>query len=251
MKNIIMKDRGFTLMEVLVALFIGSMVTIALISMWKASSIQTAQAQRQTLVRNDISIFLRSFYLDFSESDEILCPHFNTNEWGTECPEGVFIGVKNMGIYLSDSNNYMLRSLQSGKDNDVSKSYDDRLESGVMPPKYIVYYRKEETKGSKVIPSLYRCEIPINLTDINSALNIDTEISKIINKSDLSSNDSCSLVLPYVEKFEMEQKSVAYGEFDIAKADYFVNIKVVREFEGKVPPIYIDFQRYFTKMGGA
>ena len=34
MKN----NKGFTLMELLVAVFIGSMVTIALVSIWKAAT---------------------------------------------------------------------------------------------------------------------------------------------------------------------------------------------------------------------
>ena len=70
-----MKDkRGFTLMELLVAVFIGSMVTIALVSIWKAASLQTSSGQRQSIIRNNLSIFLRSLHKDITEADVIVYP---------------------------------------------------------------------------------------------------------------------------------------------------------------------------------
>ena len=45
-------EKGFTLMELMAAIFIGGMVTAALILIWKTASIQTSQGQRQTIRRN-------------------------------------------------------------------------------------------------------------------------------------------------------------------------------------------------------
>lgn len=70
MKN----NKGFTLMELLVAVFIGSMVTIALVSIWKAASLQTASGQRQSVIRNNLSMFLRGIHKDITEADVIIYP---------------------------------------------------------------------------------------------------------------------------------------------------------------------------------
>ena len=75
MKN----DKGFTLMELIVAIFIGSMVTAALVLVWKTSSVQTSQGQRQTIVRNQVSNFQRQLYRDFHSADIITYPPVGTN----------------------------------------------------------------------------------------------------------------------------------------------------------------------------
>lgn len=75
MKN----DKGFTLMELTVAIFIGSMVTAALILVWKTASVQTSQGQRQTIVRNQVSNFQRQLYRDFYSADIITYPPVGTN----------------------------------------------------------------------------------------------------------------------------------------------------------------------------
>jgi len=67
-------NKGFTLMELLVAVFIGSMVTIALVSIWKAASLQTSSGQRQSIIRNNLSIFLRGMHKDITEADVIVYP---------------------------------------------------------------------------------------------------------------------------------------------------------------------------------
>ena len=40
-------------MELLVSIFITGMVMLSLVAMWKTSSNQTAQAQRQSIIKND------------------------------------------------------------------------------------------------------------------------------------------------------------------------------------------------------
>ena len=61
-------------MELLVAVFIGSMVTIALVSIWKAASLQTSSGQRQSVIRNNLSMFLRGIHKDITEADVIIYP---------------------------------------------------------------------------------------------------------------------------------------------------------------------------------
>lgn len=73
MKN----NKGFSLMELLAAIFIGGMVTAALVLIWKTSSTQTVQGQRQTIVRNQLSNFQRQFYRDFYGADIITYPTSN------------------------------------------------------------------------------------------------------------------------------------------------------------------------------
>lgn len=73
-------SKGFTLMELLVAVFIGSMVTISLVSIWKGASLQTSQGQRQSIIRNNLSLFLRGIHKDITESDVILYPNTALSE---------------------------------------------------------------------------------------------------------------------------------------------------------------------------
>ena len=58
-------NKGFTLMELVAAIFIGGMVTAALVLIWKTASTQTSQGQRQTIIRNQVSNFQRQLYRDF------------------------------------------------------------------------------------------------------------------------------------------------------------------------------------------
>ena len=71
-------NKGFTLMELVAAIFIGGMVTAALILIWKTASVQTSQGQRQTIIRNQISNFQRQLYRDFYGADIITWPNANT-----------------------------------------------------------------------------------------------------------------------------------------------------------------------------
>ena len=72
-------EKGFTLMELMAALFIGGMVTAALVLVWKTASVQTSQGQRQTIIRNQISSFQRQLYKDFAAADIIASPPRNSN----------------------------------------------------------------------------------------------------------------------------------------------------------------------------
>ena len=81
--------KGFTLVELLVAMFISGMVTVALVSVWRGASMQTSQAMRQSVIRNNFSIFLRGLHKDITEADLILHPSENN-------PSGFLSG----GVFL-------------------------------------------------------------------------------------------------------------------------------------------------------
>ncbi len=90
--------RGFTLTELLVSIFIAGMVTVALMSVWRAASIQTSDTQRQTMMRNNISNFIRQIQIDISEADAVLNPYSVDGReehisGGSSCP--AFTIIKN------------------------------------------------------------------------------------------------------------------------------------------------------------
>jgi len=87
-------NKGFTLMELLAAIFIGGMVTAAMILIWKVASIQTGQGQRQTIIRNQISNFERQLYKDFQEADVITFPNDHTPLGNTTANGLILAGLK-------------------------------------------------------------------------------------------------------------------------------------------------------------
>lgn len=94
-------NKGFTLMELLAAIFIGGMVTAAMILIWKVASIQTGQGQRQTIIRNQISNFERQLYKDFQEADVITFP--NSNNMIGPSNGLILAGLKHVMPYESGS----------------------------------------------------------------------------------------------------------------------------------------------------
>lgn len=92
-------NKGFTLMELLAAIFIGGMVTAAMILIWKVASIQTGQGQRQTIVRNQISNFERQLYKDFQEADIITFPNDSIMTGNTTSSGLILAGLKHVMPY--------------------------------------------------------------------------------------------------------------------------------------------------------
>ena len=86
--NFMRNNKGFTLMELVAAIFIGGMVTAALVLVWRVSSVQTSQNQRQTIIRNQLSNFQRQLYKDFYESDVITFPD-STHSGGSMILAGI------------------------------------------------------------------------------------------------------------------------------------------------------------------
>lgn len=89
-------NKGFTLMELLAAIFIGGMVTAAMVLIWKVASIQTGQGQRQTIIRNQISNFERQLYKDFQEADIITFPNDGAYIGNTNSDGLILAGLKHV-----------------------------------------------------------------------------------------------------------------------------------------------------------
>ena len=105
-------NKGFTLMELVAAIFIGGMVTAALVLIWKTASTQTTQGQRQTIIRNQISNFQRQLYKDFYGADVITFPTKTYNAQ-TSQNTAILAGVKK-AKRLNDTQIQILRDLPQG-----------------------------------------------------------------------------------------------------------------------------------------
>lgn len=232
-----MKNKGFTLMEALVAIFIGSMVTVALLSMWKASSTQTSQAQRQTVIRNELSMFLRSFYIDFVQSDEIICPSV---VWGSSavCEDGLFVGVTHATIKKSGNDYLVERNVARG-----SSSWTGYGDEPTRREMYVAY-RLNTTDGT-----IERCSGAF-LAD-NTLSRTSANVSSVVSAAKSCQNSTATVAMPYVAQngFKVEQATVG-SVAQSPKPDYKMTLVVYKEFDSGVPPIRLDFERFYTKLGG-
>jgi prepilin-type N-terminal cleavage/methylation domain-containing protein len=212
--------KGFSLMELLVALFIGSMVTVALISMWRGASMQTAQGQRQAVVRNNLSIFLRGLHKDITEADLIIY----TNSSGTLSGGGLLMGLYNA----------------------------QRVGSMIMPGRAALNLHRMTTFYYYLSSgSIKRCELRTLLTDESSGsilppshanwqpVNISSYISTVAGNC---SDDNSIKVMDNVDEAEITIS-------DNIKVD--VNLKIYKYFGDKSVPVNIEFKRTFVTAGGA
>lgn len=214
-----MKNRkGFTLMELLVAVFIASMVTIALMTVWKASSMQTSQGQRQSIIRNNLSIFMRALHRDITEADLILAPDSSASG-------GVIVAVRNAYLVKEGASYYVLP-------NTISYTKDPGGPQIESDPIAFAYCQEGSTiKRSR--------EIPLKELSHDS-----------LEKSSLISNaeSACSSGRIYMDYI------VANG-FDVSTDDninYTVSLIVHKDFEGSEnPPVHIEMSKTFIKAGGA
>lgn len=214
MKN----NKGFTLMELLVAVFIASMVTIALMTIWKASSMQTSQGQRQSIIRNNLSILMRALHRDMTESDLILAP--TAGQSG-----GLIVAARNAYLKKEGSTFYV-------QPNTVSYSKDPEGVQIESEPIAFAYCQEGNT---------IRRSAEISLKGLSkSAL----ESSSLID----SLEDECSSGRIYMDY-------VPSSGFEVSTSDninYTVSIVVHKNFEGsETPPVHLEVEKIFTKAGGA
>ncbi len=214
MKN----NKGFTLMELLVAVFIASMVTIALMTIWKASSMQTSQGQRQSIIRNNLSILMRALHRDITESDLILAP--------TSGQSGALIVVARNAYLAKEGASYYVLP------NTVSYTKDPAGVQIESEPIAFAYCQEGNT---------IRRSSEISLKEL--------EKSSLERSSLVSSLDSeCSSGKIYMDY-------VPSSGFDISTSDninYTVSIVVHKNFEGsETPPVHVEIEKVFTKAGGA
>lgn len=214
MKN----KKGFTLMELLVAVFIASMVTIALMTVWKASSMQTSQGQRQSIIRNNLSIFMRALHRDITESDLILAPDSGASG-------GVIVAVRNAYLVKEGASYYVMPN---------TLSYSKDPEGAQIESEPVAFAYCQE--GNKIKRS---AEIALK------GLSNDS-----LEKSSLISNAEslCSSGRIYMDY-------VVSNGFDVSTDDninYTVSIIIHKDFEGSEnPPVHIEMSKTFIKAGGA
>lgn len=214
MKN----NKGFTLMELLVAVFIASMVTIALMTIWKASSMQTSQGQRQSIIRNNLSILMRTLHRDLTEADLILAP--SSGQSG-----GLIVAARNAYLTKEGSNYYVMP-------NTVSYSKDPEGVQIESEPIVFAYCQEGNT---------IRRSSEIALKELSkSQLDKDSLVSSL--ESECSSG---RIYMDYVPS----------SGFEVSTSDninYTVSIVVHKNFEGsETPPVHIEMEKIFTKAGGA
>lgn len=210
--------KGFTLMELLVAVFIASMVVIALMTVWKASSMQTSQGQRQSIIRNNLSIFMRALHRDITEADLILAPDKNTSG-------ALIVAVRNAYLVKRGSNYYV-------EPNTISYTQDPggpQIESEPVAFAYCL-------EGNTIRRS---AEIPLKELSTDS-----------LEKLTLISNaeSACSSGRIYMDY-------IVSNGFDVSTDDninYTVSLIVHKDFEGSEnPPVHIEMSKTFIKAGGA
>ncbi|MDR0646000.1 MAG: prepilin-type N-terminal cleavage/methylation domain-containing protein [Elusimicrobiota bacterium] len=230
-----MKNKnGFTLMELLVALFLSSMVTVALISIWRGASIQTSQGQRQAIIRNNMSIFLRSLYKDLTEADVILYP--------------TSTGSATNGLLLMSG--YNMRRI------DDANVAIGRIAEGSFQNSFIRSYYFDETNHRICLNenrTIFGENFIVSASDGSSAINMpDPAIMGISNIISDSSNTCEKVVMDNVNDASISllnnnNSSCSSGE----TCRYRVAINIFRDFGGNSVPVSINFERIFVAAGGA
>ena len=231
-----MTKKGFTLMELLVSIFISGMVMLSLVAMWKTSSNHTAQSQRQSIIKNESTIFLRRIYADFVSASEVLCP------WGYSvgnfsCGANNYIAVKE-AVINPDDTSQLIRITQNvcGSSGNAWATEDtlSAMASRCIKPSYVVYTFDSATNN------VYRCKNTFE----NKKIAINTLIS---NATSYCSNDSNrEIVMPYVSNFSLTQSadsSTVYPEL-------LINYTINRDFGGDIPPVIFKFKRLLTRKRG-
>ena len=245
-----MTKKGFTLMELLVSIFITGMVMLSLVAMWKTSSNHTAQAQRQAIIKNENTIFLRTFYNDFVSASAIICP------WGlsgdnankTPCSPNTYVAVKE-AILDPDNPSQIMRLTKPvcGASNNAwgtGENIATDISSRCVKPSYVVYNFRDN--------GIYKCTGNfLDSTNQNeNSTGLSTGLFATINETCSKVNinkERWELIMPYVQNFSLTspiaQGSVPYPEVLI---EYTVN----RTFSGDIPPVYFKMKRYFTVKRG-
>lgn len=211
-------NKGFTLMELLVAVFIASMVTVALVTIWKAASIQTSQGQRQTMIRNNLSILMRSLHRDITEADLVLAPY------GAGQSGALIVMARNAHLDSFGSARWVVRPEVSS----LGGTPDDgKYESD---PTVIAYC----LNGSTV----RRTQTP--LTESKKDDELVTELSTACNSGKVYMDYTTSFNVSTSDNINYKVEIIIHKDFaaDAATAN------------SQTPPIHIEMENTFTKAGG-
>lgn len=239
-----MTKKGFTLMELLVSIFISGMVMMALVAMWKASSTQTAEAQRQSIIKNESTIFLRKIYSDFVAANEIICPPgYPGVSYDSSCPNNMYIAVKEVVI---SSDTAKLTRITAPVCGDGHNSWSDEssledMAKRCIKPSYTAYYFENN--------NVYRCSNNFLDGDTNSIEIGGTGLIQTIQNycGDANHTERKEMIMPYVQNFSLKTEENAVSYLPELLVDYTIK----REFGDDIPPVYFKFKRFLTKKGGA
>jgi len=231
-----MTKKGFTLMELLVSIFISGMVMLSLVAMWKTSSNHTAQAQRQSIIKNENTIFLRKLYSDFVSASEIICPWGHSTGGPTNC-SSKYIAVKE-AVIDPDDHSKLIRITKNvcGASNNAWASDESltSISSRCIKPSYVVYVREGE--------NVYRCRYNF-LDGTDETISINTLVN---NASCTSSNTSREIAMPYVTNFVLQMSNSGSDLSPELSIDYTIH----RDFGGDIPPVHFRFKRLLTLKRG-
>lgn len=205
--------KGFTLMELLVAVFISGMVTVALAAVWKAASLQTSQSQRQTVLKNNVTIFLREMHKNIAEADTIFFPSSSDNN------KTFLVGGRR--VYKSDMSNWASFCVSEDNPN-YSCATNETTGLPEVPgnTKFFEYC----LNGSKI---MYKESSPGGNTGLISALN--------------AAECTGSTVINNVTNFNVKA---------IDNATFEVTLDVNKDFGDGTTPIKIHMVKVFTSAGG-
>lgn len=235
-----MTKKGFTLMELLVSVFITGMVMLSLVAMWKTSSNHTAQAQRQSVIKNENTIFLRSFYDDFVSASEVLAPNDTLNELDQK---NRYIALKE-AIVDPSKNDRIVRLSQPvcGEKHDSWGTGTDPIEyeRRCIRPSFVVYQFKDH--------GVYKCRA--NFLDSADELISFTDFYNLIGSTCSDESNNWTLLLPYVESFLITDTSISTGAQATYYPELLIEYTVKKEFSSDVPPVYFKMKRYFVKKKG-
>ena len=235
-----MTKKGFTLMELLVSIFISGMVMLSLVAMWKTSSNHTAQAQRQSIIKNESTIFLRRIYADFVSASEVLCP-WGYSTGNVSCrQDNIYIAVKE-AVINPDDISQLIRITKNvcGSSGNAWATEDtlSAMASRCIKPSYVVYTFDSATNN------VYRCSNTF-LDNTDKTIAINTLITNA--KSYCSNASNREIVMPYVSNFSLTQSadsSTVYPEL-------LINYTINRDFGGDIPPVIFKFKRLLTRKRG-
>ena len=232
-----MTKKGFTLMELLVSIFISGMVMLSLVAMWKTSSNHTAQAQRQSIIRNESTIFLRRLYNDFISASEIICPWAYT-KGGPACSKHEYIAVKEAVLDYGDIDQ-LVRITEpvcgSGGNSWADEENLQSISSRCIRPSYSVYVYEDNT--------VFRCQSNF-LTD-SKKIDLKTLVNTAHAYCSASSGNR-EIVMPYVSNFILTGSTSGSDKAPELLIDYTVD----RNFGPDVPPVHFRFKRLLTLRRG-
>ncbi|MCR5505200.1 MAG: prepilin-type N-terminal cleavage/methylation domain-containing protein, partial [Elusimicrobiaceae bacterium] len=238
------KKNGFTLMELLVSIFITGMVMLSLVAMWKTSSSQSSQAQRQAIIKNENTIFLRKLYSDFISASEVICP------WGQGydspgCEDNYNIAIHNAAVTSDASGNLsVVRTTgpvcSSQFQNDITTQY---ISNKCVPPYFVAYIF--ENGG------VYKCSNVNKNTDATNPLIKEESVALGTYVTSLRTycedNENKELILPYVLQFSLTVPNV---NGHLHNESLLVDYTIRKDFSAEVPPVVLKFRRYFMKHKG-